>query len=431
MPSLKVIAMRAHESMGRVYRRCGCRDAQHHQPGSNCPTLAIDPTHGTWTFAVDLPALEPGGHNRTVRRGGFPSEDEARTALHRYLAGRRIGINADPNQTVADYLTQWLAGKRLTLKPTTWVRYRDYTVDDLTPALGAVRLDDLAYEHIQHFVQTQLAAGRGRPTVWHILATLSSALGEAVRTHRLPANVARPTVIPRPAAAERTIWPPAQAVKFLRYCRIHDVDFADLIELIIGTGLRKGEALALHWDDIHLARRLLYVRWTLSAIDNNKLILTAPKTSQSRDWVALSPQVRNMLTRRKDAEADGGVRGGFVFHRDDGGPLHPEYVLNHFHDLARKAGVPKCSVHDLRHLAVTTALAEGVDLEIVSKTARHSTLSVTANIYAHLTRRAAHQAVDAIDKALAREEARHDHATSTSPPKPRRRISRSGYGKAV
>ncbi|MEE4598933.1 tyrosine-type recombinase/integrase [Streptomyces sp. DSM 41524] len=62
-----------------------------------------------------------------------------------------------------------------------------------------------------------------------------------------------------------------------------------MIEVLIGTGLRKGEALGLHWDDVHLGSRTVYVRWTLSAIDNNKLVLTRPKTRKSSDWVALSP----------------------------------------------------------------------------------------------------------------------------------------------
>lgn len=198
--------MRSHHATGRVYRRCGCRDEYKHQLGTHCPLLAADPDHGTWTFAVEIPATEPGGHNHTVRRGGFPTADDARTALHRYLTGRSIGISADPNQTVEDYLAEWLAGKKLRLKPTTWVRYRDYTRNDLIPALGPIRLDDLAYEHLLRFTQTQLTAGRGRQTVWHILATLSSALGDAVRTHRLSTNVARPTAIPRPAPAERVIW---------------------------------------------------------------------------------------------------------------------------------------------------------------------------------------------------------------------------------
>lgn len=330
-----------------------------------------------------------------MRRGGFPTEDDARTALHRYRAGRRIGVSADPNQTVADYLIQWLAAKRLRLKPTTWVHYRDYVHHDLIPALGPIRLDELAYEHIHHFVLAQLATGRGRPTVWHIIATLSSAIGDAVRQHRLPTNVVRPTVIPRPASGERTIWTPAQAIRFLRHCHANDPDFGDLIEFLIGTGLRKGEALGLHWDDVHLHSRTLYVRWTLSAIDNNKLALTRPKTRKSSDWVALSPRIHAILTRRKtqpNSPSDPG--GGFVFHREDGRPLHPEYVLNHFHYLARQAGVRRTSVHDLRHLAATLALTHGVELTIVSKTLRHSTISTTANIYGHLTKPAARQAVD-------------------------------------
>ncbi|MFD7641793.1 N-terminal phage integrase SAM-like domain-containing protein [Kitasatospora sp. NPDC059795] len=85
---------------------------------------------------------------------GFPTKDEARTALHRYLTGRTFGINTCPNQTVAEYLASWLAAKKLRLKPTTWVRYRDYVHHDLIPHLGAIRLDDLAHEHILAFVQT-------------------------------------------------------------------------------------------------------------------------------------------------------------------------------------------------------------------------------------------------------------------------------------
>ncbi|MFJ8826901.1 tyrosine-type recombinase/integrase [Streptomyces sp. NPDC102467] len=75
--------------------------------------------------------------------------------------------------------------------------------------------------------------------------------------------------------------------------------------------------------------------------------------------------------------------------------------------------VPRCTLHDLRHLAVTTAISEGVSLWTVSQTARHSSISTTANIYAHLTRRTAHQAVDAIAAALDREER---HATTSRPP---------------
>jgi len=175
--------MRSSARRGRVYRRCGCRDGARRQLGAACPLLVSDAGHGTWTFAVDLPGVEG---RRTVRRGGFASRGDAASALRLFLEGRSVGVDADPNQTVGEYLLAWLAGKRLVVKPTTFVRYRDYVHQDLVPALGRVRLDELSYAHIAAFTSDQLAAGRGRTTVYRCLATLSSALGEAVRRTGCP-----------------------------------------------------------------------------------------------------------------------------------------------------------------------------------------------------------------------------------------------------
>ncbi|MCZ4102451.1 tyrosine-type recombinase/integrase [Streptomyces sp. H39-C1] len=410
---MEAITMRSTVHRGRVYRRCGCRDQNRRQLGAHCPQLTTDPDHGSWTFAVDLPSptepnqpsdhTSPTRHRHTVRRGGFPTQDTARAALHRLLDGAQGGFDADPNQTLTVYLTAWLKDKELTLKPTTYARYRDYTRHDLIPAFGDVLLDDLGHQHIAAFVHTQLAAGRGKVTIHRCLATLSSALGEAVRHQRLTHNPARPTLIPRPAAAERTIWTVPQAIRFLDFCRHADPPMADLVEVLIGTGIRKGEALGLHWNDVHPSQDVLYIRYTLSAVDNNQLVLTAPKTRTSKTWVAISPRVAGALQRRahdKPPSSENAFRGGLVFHQPDGRPLHPGYVLNHFHDLSRQAHVPRTTLHDLRHLAATISITAGVPLTVVSKTLRHSTLSTTANIYSHLTAQAAHDAVDSIDHTL-------------------------------
>jgi len=273
--------MRSATTRGRVYRRCGCRDQQDKQLDSRCPRLPEEPDHGTWNFAVDLPS--PAHRRRTVRRGGFPTHSDASGALQRMVASDGDGFFADPNQTVGDYLTAWLQAKAMTLKPTTTARYRAYVQADLIPALGHIKLDDLGYAHIAAFVRNQFAHGHGRVTVHRILATLSSALGEAVKHHRLDQNPARPTIIPRPAAAERHIWTVQEALAFLQYSHTADPLMADLVELLIGTGIRKGEALGLRWEDVHLDERVLYIRRTLSAIDNNQLALTTPKTRGSKN----------------------------------------------------------------------------------------------------------------------------------------------------
>lgn len=410
--------MRSAVHRGRIYRRCGCRGPHGRQLGARCPRLTAQPDHGTWTFAVDLPS--PTHQRGTVRRGGFLTEERATTALRRLLEGEHGGFNADPNQTLADYLTTWLKDKQLTLKPTTYARYHDYTFNDLIPAFGNVRLDDLGHQHIAGFVHTQLARGRGKVTIHQCLATLSSALSDAVRHQRITHNPAQPALVPRPAATERIIWTVPEAIRFLRYCHTVDPPMADLVEVLIGTGIRKGEALGLHWTDVHLDQQVLYIRYTLSAIDNNHLVLTTPKTRSSKNWVAISPRVATTLRNRardKAVTSESEIRDGLVFHKPNGQPLHPEYVLNRFHHLSRQAGVPRTTIHDLRHLAATISITAGVPLTIVSKTLRHSTLSTTANIYSHLTTQAGHTAVDSIDHALT--EGDHANTPTNWIPRPR------------
>jgi integrase len=62
--------------------------------------------------------------------------------------------------------------------------------------------------------------------------------------------------------------------------------------------------------------------------------------------------------------------------------------------------VPKIGLHDLRHTAATIMISEGVSIAVVSKALRHSTLSTTINIYGHLLKHAADDAVNALSGAL-------------------------------
>lgn len=193
--------MSRNPNRGRVYRRCGCRDASGTQLGAHCPQLTHR-RHGTWAFAVDLPTLNH--HRKTLRRCGFPSQAHARAALGRVLVCERAGIHVDDRQTVAEYLEAWLETKQRSLKPTTLARYLDYVRKDLIPALGAIRLEELTHHHIAGFVTDQLATGRGPVTVHRCIATLSSALTDAVRRHRLIYNPARFANIPRPHPRQQT-----------------------------------------------------------------------------------------------------------------------------------------------------------------------------------------------------------------------------------
>lgn len=383
---------------GRVYRRCACRGADGRQLGARCPKLT-NRKHGTWTYAVDLPSLD--GKRRTRRRSGFPTKADAQVALSKVLEYERTGIVIDDRQTVADYLASWLRTKALTLKPTTMANYHAYVHKDLIPHIGLIRLEDLSHQHVVLYVHNQLEAGRGHTTLRRCLATLSSALGDAVRQHRLPYNAARYVSVTRPTKYEPVCWSPTEAAKFLKYCADHNEPLTNLFELIIGTGMRRGEALALHWADVHLDEHVLFVRHTLSNINNSTPVFTAPKTKSSLGWIGLSGRVAAALQDQADRQPERAL----VFTRRGGQPLRPEYVLRRFHQLTEQAGLPKIRVHDLRHFAATTMLSSQIPLAMASKTLRHSTLSTTTEIYGHLLKYVALDAVKAIETALAKADA--------------------------
>ncbi|MGH3848090.1 MAG: site-specific integrase, partial [Pseudonocardiaceae bacterium] len=225
-------------SRGRVYRRCYCRGEDGRELGVHCPTLVGDRKHGTWAFAADVPSMDD--RRRTMRRSGYPTKSAAQQALTEVLARHGAGVKVDDRQKTAAYLTRWLDDKRHKLKPKTMYRYIEIVTNELIPALGALPLEQLGHEHVAAFIAELDDAGRGAPTIRYVHAVLSSALGDAVKRRRLTHNVAQHVALPPVRAAERELWTVAQAVTFLDYAHQVDDRLAELFEVIIGTGLRRG-----------------------------------------------------------------------------------------------------------------------------------------------------------------------------------------------
>ncbi|MET8623831.1 site-specific integrase, partial [Kitasatospora sp. NPDC004669] len=200
------------------------------------------------------------------------------------------------------------------------------------------------------------------------------------------------------------------AATFLRHGAEHYADrLTDLFEVMLGTGMRRGEILALHWSDVHLMDHKLYVRWTLTAVNNGRIHLGEPKTEASRAWLSLSPRVTAALHRQAAlqmaAHPDGRLEG-LVFARPDGEPLRPQWVLDQLRKRTAELGLPKIGLHDLRHTAASIMIAAGIPLAIVSKTLRHSALAITINLYGHLLKDSADEAVQALSAALDRADTR-------------------------
>ena len=148
---------------GTVFKRCRCRDSETRKDlGNKCPLLKRK-SHGTWWFRYEAPRGAD-GQRRQPLVGPFATEKDAEDALAVELARVAGGGQVqDRSILVSGYLENWLAAKKLELKPRTYTSYVEAVGLYFKPAFGHSRLVDLRDSHIQELVQEMLKINRPLP----------------------------------------------------------------------------------------------------------------------------------------------------------------------------------------------------------------------------------------------------------------------------
>ena len=151
----------------------------------------------------------------------------------------------------------------------------------------------------------------------------------------------------------------------------------DLILFDLNTGLRRGELINLHWQDVDLASSVILVR-------NTDTFTTMSRTERA---VPLNSQAREILERLPR-------RSHYVFINSSGRKLLGKYVSECFREAVIRAGInPKIHWHSIRHSFASFAVKQNIDIYHLQKILGHSSISVTMG-YAHLVSRDLHDAVD-------------------------------------
>jgi integrase len=323
-----------------------------------------------------VPAGEAGGRRL--------AEAELNKALAEAGRGARH-VTVRNRETFTDYATRWhRESVKPRLEPNT---SRAYDVDlrlRLVPFFGAKPLPAITRSDVHAYVAHRRRESKdSAKTINNSLIVLRVMLGHAVEDGLVAENVAAGR-----GARDRLKLPVAhREMDYLRLDEIPDylgacsAKYRLLAEVLIGAGLRIGEATALVWGDVDWRSGGIVVRRSAKRQGTG-----STKTDSARR-VEIGPRLLALLADRQAAHAEhGDTLGQLILPGRDGGLLDRSKVSTGWHKQALKAAGLRQTIrlHDLRHSAAAGWLAAGLPMVYVQRQLGHTTIATTANLYAHL-----------------------------------------------
>ena len=264
---------------------------------------------------------------------------------------------------------EWWEWKQKEISPTTFNGYRvakERAVDEF----GEKHADEITPAEIYKYLDSFGRKGFSQKSVSNMLTVLKSILDEALKTGELPANpcVNLPKVKGKPKVKRK---PADQSDIDLIEAHKTDGMMGRMLYLMLYTGLRRGEAIALQYKNIDYGKKLIHVKQSCAFAYGYKAIIKPPKTEAGYRSVVMLQNVEDIIPPGNDPEA-------FVFF-PNGLPTKGSFerALTKYRG---QVGI-KSTPHQLRHAYATMMHSAGIDPKDMQHELGHSTIAMTMDVY--------------------------------------------------
>lgn len=353
--------------------------------------------HG-WRAIVSL-GLDPATGKRRQLSKTFTNREKAEAWLKENRAKRATSTAGSTGEMFDRWLTHQrhrLAAGKLSTSTLSW--YASAIEKHLRPALGAVPAAKMTSTQLQTFIAGKVSKGFGESSLRRLTVVLRAVFSYAVEEGWLERNPAARLEVPEVEVhSTARVWPVEHVRRFLEATR--ETPLGPLWWLLAVTGMRRGEALGLTWDDVILpdiGAPLIIISRQYRQVDGKPEYATV-KTANSARRFTIDPDTTAVLVALRDAQRDAwGADWSSswpVFMRPDVTPHRPDYVTRTFNKLARSLGLSPIGPHGMRHSLATSLGQGGMPLLTVSRLLGHSSTRVTADTYSHVFAETAGEAV--------------------------------------
>ena len=178
---------------------------------------------------------------------------------------------------------------------------------------------------------------------------------------------------------EMLFWTKQEFETFIKSFLPVDYVYKVFFSVLYFTGMRRGECLALKWDDIDVEKKMIRINKTLSYKSlNGGYSETTPKSKSANRNILIPDNLLSMIdkitTSKKSNE--------YVFGGSNALPI--ENIRRRFLAYIQKSKVKKIRIHDLRHSHVSLLISQNFDIVTIARRLGHSDIKETLNTYAHM-----------------------------------------------
>ena len=352
---------------------------------------------GHWELTADA-GKDANGKRRRLSETFKGSKREADRRLREFVAEVEAELEQEGSPSrrrawpVSEWLYKWLHERvEIQKKLSTFERYEGIARKHLVPVIGHIELANLSPLAINDALGKLVKNGQYTRTAELAYTVLSGAMKYAWDLEQI--DVSPMGRVAMPGAPRRRVDPPdvERVQNLLRLAEDEDHYLFVFLNLDARTGMRRGEMMALRWENVNLEEGYLLVVESAVKTHSEGVRLETPKTERGERRIDLDRRMVELLAEHKgrqqawvDKEPSGRIDKGLVFPGADGDWMKPQNMLRHLKELGTRVGIPDITFHKLRHFHATIALDQGNNPVVVSRRMGHSKVSTTIDLYGHV-----------------------------------------------
>ena len=261
-------------------------------------------------------------------------------------------------------------------RKTTVSGYKGYLKNHLLPFFEKYKACEINANHIRAYIAKMQEKGLKNKTINHTINLLSAIYNRAIETGFVnynPVSLVKRLSLPH---LEMQFLDTSEIKTLLATAKAKFPNFYPLLQTAIATGMRRGELLALTWNDIDYNKKLVRVSKNYHNGGVNET-----KTKNSVRNVCIPDNLIVILKEWKKIAPVSKI----IFCNSLGGYLNPDNMTKRFFKpCLKKAGIRDIRFHDLRHTYASLMIAKGLPIKFIQQQMGHSSIQVTLDKYGHL-----------------------------------------------